>query len=174
MAEQRRRIDIPLADFLANPISDVPKIAGTAVYLTSDPTIVPSALFHNLKHYRVMHERTVFLNVVNEDVPWIAESERVKIERLTATVFSVSLRFGFREDPDVPTALQGDAALLLQLDPMSTTYFIARSMIVDGAGAMPAWRAGLFSWMTRQSESAASYFRLPANQVVELGTQVML
>ena len=174
VAEQRRRIDIPLADFLANPMSDVPKIAGTAVYLTSDPTIVPSALFHNLKHYRVMHERTVFLNVVNEDVPWIAEAERVKIERLTATVFSVSLRFGFREDPDVPTALQGDAALLLQLDPMSTTYFIARSMIVDGAGAMPAWRAGLFSWMTRQSESAASYFRLPANQVVELGTQVML
>jgi KUP system potassium uptake protein len=152
----------------------VPRVAGTAIYLTSDPGIVPSALFHNLKHYRVMHERTVFLNVLNEDVPWIADAERISVCELAPSIYSVAVRFGFREEPDVPAALEGEAARVLDLEPMLTTFFVARSMIVDGPGELPSWRAGLYSWMTRQSESAASYFRLPANQVVELGTQVML
>ena len=174
VAEQRRRIDIPMADFLANPMSDVPRVAGTAVYLTSDPSMVPSALFHNLKHYRVMHERTVFLNVVNEDVPWVDEVRRVQVQEPVAGVFAVAIHFGFREEPDVPMALRGLTAAGLGLDAIDTTYFVARSLIVEGNGGLSGWRAGLFSWMTRQSESAASYFRLPANQVVELGTQVML
>ncbi|HET6718085.1 MAG TPA: potassium transporter Kup [Rhodocyclaceae bacterium] len=174
VAEQRRRIDIALPDFIASPGADVPRVAGTAIYLTSDPAIVPSALFHNLKHYRVMHENTVFLNVVNEDVPWIADAERTTVTELAPSIFSVAMRFGFREEPDVPAALASAASQGLDLEPMLTTFFVARSMIVDGPGELPSWRAGLYSWMTRQSESAASYFRLPANQVVELGTQVML
>lgn len=174
VAVQRRRIDIAMKDFIAAPMQDVPRVSGTAVYLTSDPDIVPSALFHNLKHYRVMHERTVFLNVVNEDVPWVASAERVCVRQLATEIWAVSLHFGFREEPDVPEALHAALAARLRLEEASTTYFVARSMIVEGAGCMPRWRAGLFGWMTRQSESAASYFRLPANQVVELGTQVML
>lgn len=174
VAEQRRRIDIPMADFIAHPMLDVPRVPGTAVYLTSDPTIVPSALFHNLKHYQVMHERIVFLNVVNEEVPWVPEEQRIRLRQLTPEIASVALHFGFREDPDVPEALRNQLAASLQLDAANTTYFVARSMVVEGSGCLPSWRAGLFGWMTRQSESAASYFRLPANQVVELGTQVLL
>lgn len=174
VAEQRRRIDIPMPDFIANPVPEVPRVAGTAVYLTSDPAIVPSALYHNLKHFKVMHERTVFLNVVNKDVPWIAEAERISVRELAPSIYSVALSFGFREDPDVPAALEGAAAKGLVLQPMLTTFFIARSMIADSPGEIPTWRLALFSWMTRQSESAASYFHLPANRVVELGTQVML
>ena len=174
VAEQRRRIDIPMRDFLEHSAPDVPRVEGTAVYLTSDPEIVPSALFHNLKHFKVMHERTVFLNVVNEDLPWIAREQRIEITQLKPDVFAVAARFGFREEPDVPAALELAAARGLIIEPMLTTYFVARSMIVDGPGELPRWRCALFSWMTRQSESAASYFRLPANRVVELGTQVML
>lgn len=174
VAEQRRRIDIPMANFIAHPMLDVPRVPGTAVYLTSDPTIVPSALFHNLKHYQVMHERIVFLNVVNEEVPWVKEEQRVRLRQLTPEIASVALHFGFREDPDVPEALRSRLADSMQLDAANTTYFVARSMVVEGSGCLPSWRAGLFGWMTRQSESAASYFRLPANQVVELGTQVLL
>ena len=174
VSDQRRRIDIPMPDFVANPAHDVPRVPGTAVYLTSDPTLVPSALFHNLKHFKVMHERTIFLNVVNEDVPWIDHDRRVVIRQLAPHILAVSLRFGFREEPDVPAALQSPTAAALQLEPMLTTFFVARSTIADGPGGMPAWRCALFSWMTRQSESAASYFRLPPNRVVELGTQVML
>lgn len=174
VAEQRRRIDIPMSDFVASPAPEVPRVPGTAVYLTSDPSIVPSALFHNLKHFKVMHERTLFLNVINEELPWIDEAERTRIHALAPEIYAVSVRFGFREEPDVPAALASTAHRELVLEPMLTTYFIARSMIVDGPGELPAWRCALFSWMTRQSESAASYFRLPPNQVVELGTQVLL
>jgi KUP system potassium uptake protein len=174
VAEQRRRIDIPMQDFVNHAAPDAPQVEGTAVYLTSDPEIVPSALFHNLKHFKVMHQRTVFLNVVNEDIPRVADSERVRIVELKPDLFAVAAHFGFREEPDVPAALVLAARHGLLVEPMDTTYFVARSMIVDGPGEMPRWRCALFSWMTRQSESAASYFRLPANRVVELGTQVML
>ena len=177
VAEQRRRIDIPLADFIANPISDVPRVPGTAVYLTSDPTLVPSALFHNLKHYRVMHERIVFLNVVNEEVPYVELARRVQAHEAAPGIHVVALHFGFREEPDVPTALASPALAALGIGGLDTTFFIARSLVTEGNGAsgqMPGWRTALFGWMSRQSESAAAYFRLPANQVVELGTRVML
>ena len=174
VAAQRRKIDIPMGDFLAGPQPDVPRVPGTAVYLTSDPSIVPSALFHNLKHFKVMHARTAFLNVVNEDVPRIEPEHRMQVAELASGVFSITLRFGFREEPDISAALADAAQHGIELDPMTTTYFVARSTIVDGPGELAAWRCAIYSWMTRQSESAASYYNLPPNRVVELGTQVML
>jgi len=174
VADQRRKIDIPMDDFIHSPRPDVPLVMGTAVYLTSDPTIVPSALFHNLKHYKVMHQQTVFLHVLNDNAPYIHDDERLEVEELEPGVWRVSVRFGFREDPDIPQALQLLKHTTLSLEPMSTTFFVARSTIVDGPGALPAWRCALYAWMTRQAEGAATYYSLPANQVVELGTQVML
>ena len=174
LARQREQIDVPLDGFVKGPPPDVPRVPGTAVYLTSEPSLVPSALFHNLKHYKVMHERTVFLHVVNEDVPRVADGERVHVTRLAPGLYNVDARFGFREEPDVPAALALAAAQGLDLEPMTTTFFVARSSIVDGPGKLPRWRCNLFAWMVRQSEGAASHFRLPGNQVVELGTQVML
>jgi KUP system potassium uptake protein len=174
VADQRRRIDIPMADFVGSPMPDVPRVFGNAVYLTSDPSIVPSALFHNLKHFKVMHERTIFLHVMNDNVPYIRDAERLSVTDLGRGLYDINLHFGFREEPDIPRAL----ALLnhpgLSLEPMATTFFVARSTVVDGPGNLPAWRCALYSWMTRQAEGAATYYRLPANQVVELGTQVML
>jgi KUP system potassium uptake protein len=174
VAVQRRMIDIPMQAFLSGPIPDVPHVPGTAVYLTSDPTLVPSALFHNLKHYKVMHETTVFLNVLNEEIPHIDAMQRIQVTELAPGMYSVSLRFGFREEPDVPLALQGLARCGLDLEPMRTTFFVARSTVVEGPGGLPHWRRALYTWMTRQAEGASTYFRLPPNQVVEIGTQVML
>lgn len=174
VAEQRRKIDIPLNDFLTGPQPNVPCVAGTAVYLTSDPTLVPSALFHNLKHFKVMHERTIFLNVVNEDVPRIDPAQRMQVNELAAGIYSIAVHFGFREEPDLTRALESAADFGIELDAMTTTFFVARSTVIDGPGGLSAWRCGLYAWMTRQSEGAASYFNLPPNRVVELGTQVML
>lgn len=180
VAQQRRRIDIPMADFVSGPAPDVHHVPGSAVYLTSDPAIVPSALFHNLKHYKVMHDVTVFLHVLNEDVPRVPDARRLDVAQLMDGVWQISVRFGFREEPDIPRALALlDVADLHgtarpELQPMATTFFVARSTVVDGPGALSPWRSGLYAWMTRQAESAATYYRLPANQVVELGTQVML
>jgi KUP system potassium uptake protein len=174
VADQRRKLDIPVSSFVSGALPDVPRVAGTAVYLTSDTTLVPSALFHTLKHYKVLHERVIFLHVVNEEIPYIAADERLHINELASGIYRVDVRFGFREEPDIPEALSLGSKLGLEIEAMSTSYFVARSVIVDGPGALPRWRCNLFSWLTRQSEGAAAYYRLPANQVVELGTQVML
>ena len=174
VAEQRRKLDIPMAAFLSSTHPEIPRVAGTAVYLTADPTMVPSALFHNLKHFKVLHERTLFLHVVTADVPYIERAQRLKVTQIAPGMYDVALHFGFRQEVDIPQVLQGLGEHGLELEPMSTTYFVARSSVVDGPGGMPAWRCALFSWMTRQSEGATSFFNLPANQVVELGTKVML
>ena len=118
VAEQRRQIDLPMDGFLAAPQPDAPRVSGTAVYLTSDPSIVPSALFHNLKHCKVMHEQTVFLCVVNEDVPYVADADRIRLTRLAPSIFRLDVRFGFREEPDLPPVLARVGALGLDLDPM--------------------------------------------------------
>ncbi|HEX5371653.1 MAG TPA: potassium transporter Kup [Aquabacterium sp.] len=174
VAEQRRKIDIPMADFIEGPRPDVPRVPGCAVYLTSDASIVPSALFHNLKHYKVMHQDTVFLHVINDNIPYVSDQARCTLQTATPGIYHLTVRFGFREEPDIPGALALAPRTGPAWDAMSTTYFVARSTIVDGPGAMPAWQCALYSWMTRQAEGAATYYRLPANQVVELGTQVML
>ena len=147
-------------------------MSGTAVYLTSDPTLVPSALFHNLKHYKVMHATTVFLHVITDDMPYAVE--RFEAKTLAPSVYRLELHFGFREEPDIPESLRTARISGLVFDSMTTSYFVARALIVDGPGEMPRWRCALFAWMTRQAESAATYFSLPANSVVELGTQVLL
>jgi KUP system potassium uptake protein len=174
IAEQRRKLDIPMSAFIAGSQPDVPRVPGTAVYLTGDPSMVPSALFHNLKHFKVLHEQTLFLHVVTVDVPYIDEEQRLKVTQLAPGMYDIALHFGFRQEVDIPAAMEGLAAHGMEIEPMSTTYFIARSSVVDGPGGMSSWRCALFSWMTRQSEGAASFFNLPANQVVELGTKVML
>jgi KUP system potassium uptake protein len=174
VAEQRRKLDIPMESFISGTQPDVPRVPGTAVYLTADPHTVPSALFHNLKHFKVLHEQTLFLHVVTKDVPYIEPEQRLKVSQIAPGMYNVALHFGFRQEVDIPKALSGLGAQGVELDSMNTTFFVARSNVVDGLGGMPSWRCALFSWMTRQSEGAASFFNLPANQVVELGTKVVL
>jgi len=174
MAAERNAIEIPMADFLRMQLDDITRVAGTAVYLTSDPALVPNALFHNLKHYKVLHERVVFLNVLAPDAPYVDDASRLRLEVLAPQIYRVSIAFGFREEPNVPEALLGLPSHGLTLAPMETTFFCARTTIVDGPGKLPHWQSALFGWMTRQSESVALHFRLPPNRVVELGTQVVL
>ena len=171
---QRSKLDLPVAGFASSMFKDVPRVSGTAVYLSSDPSLVPSALFHNLKHYHVLHERIILLNVQTDEVPYVNESHRLAVVASAPGLWSIRMHFGFREMPDVPAALAWAAEAGLDIDPMDTTYFIARSVIQDGPGGMTRWRCALYAWMTRQAEGAGSYFNLPPNRVVELGTQVLL
>ncbi|MDD2686671.1 MAG: potassium transporter Kup [Gallionella sp.] len=174
VAKQRQKMDIPMEVFVSSTHLDVPRVSGTAIYLTADPKFVPSALFHNLKHFKVLHEQTLFVHVVTEDVPHIAKQDRLEVRKLAPGMYEVALYFGFRQEIDIPFELKGLAKRGVNYEAMSATYFIARSNVVDGPGGLPSWRSALFSWMTRQSEGAASFFNLPPNQVVELGTKVVL
>lgn len=174
MSTARRKIDVNMADFLRTGVYDAKRVPGTAVYLTSDPELVPSALFHSLKHFKVMHEQIVFLHIVTADIPHVSDSQRLDVHPLAEQVYAVTVRFGFREEPDVMSALARSEEWGVNLKPMQTTFFVARANVSDGPGGLPGWQTGLFGWMSRQSDSAASYYRLPANAVVELGTQVIL
>ena len=171
---QRSKLDLPVAGFASSMLKEVPRVSGTAVYLSSDPLLVPSALFHNLKHYHVLHERIILLHVLTEEVPYFNDSHRLAVIATGPGLWSIRMHFGFREMPDVPAALAWAGEVGLEIEPMETTYFIARSVVQDAPGGMTRWRCSLYAWMTRQAEGAGSHFNLPPNRVVELGTQVLL
>ena len=111
-----------MEDFLTGPQPEVPRVPGAAVYLTSDATIVPSALFHNLKNYKVMHRDTVFLHVVNENSPYVSPQARTTLEQTAPGVYDLTARFGFREEPDIPTALAEKPLEGPSLAPMATSF----------------------------------------------------
>ncbi len=174
VARQRSAIDLPVQGIAASVLQGIPRVPGTAVYLASDRNLVPSALFHNLKHYHVLHEQLILVHVRTEEVPYVEAGGRLQLDRSEPGLLRIDVRFGFREEPDLPAALASAASQGVGIDPMTTTYFIARSVVQDGPGELSAWRCALYAWMTRQAEGAAAYFRLPPNRVVELGTQVLL
>jgi KUP system potassium uptake protein len=153
--------------------SERPRAARTAIYPVSNPQLVPPALLHNLKHYQVLHERNVVLTVTFCDRPYVPDSERLQLEALVPGFWRLTLTYGFMDQPDVPAALQLCDAKGLHTEPAETSYFLSRETLVPRAG-MTHWREALFATMSRNASSAADYFRLPGNAVVELGTKVQL
>lgn len=173
VSQQRRKLNMTLNKFVSDIYPSLTRISGTAVYLSSSAGLVPSRLVYNLKHYKVIHEQIIILHVDNEEVPYVAEDERLKVVGLAPGIYTVAIRFGFREEPDLNQALRHTARYQLQL-PEDTIFFVARTSLVSCEGVLTPWRCNLFAWMMRQSESAATYFRLAPTQVVEVGTQVSL
>ena len=165
------RIDSFLPGLMLAPPVRVP---GTAVFLTADPTVVPHALMHNLKHNKVLHERNVFLHVETLPVPYAMASQRLKIEPVGDEFYRIHVRFGFMETPDVPLALMRSCDHGgVYFDPMDTTFFASRETIVSSANrGMPIWRDKLFAFMHRNAAPATNFFRIPGNRLVELGAQV--
>ena len=156
-------------------VADVPRVPGTAVFLTTNLDNVPHAVLHSLKHYKALHQRTVFVSVNILDVPRLTESRRVEVVRLLNDFWQVKVFYGFMEQPKLPEALALCAEDGLSLDPMDTSYFLGRETLIAQLNSeMPLWREKIFVAMFRNAGSAASFFALPANRVVELGTQVVL
>ena len=172
---QLRAGTAPLPQFLSSLFLSPPqRVPGTAVFLTSTPDATPNALLHSLKHYKVMHDRNVFLTVEFLDAPWIEDDERVACDRLTHDCWRVTARYGFMEEPDVGLALERCGAAGLQVEPMEISYFLSREKIIAGSGddGMARWRDRLFVAMARNAGSVSDFFNVPANRVVELGSRV--
>jgi KUP system potassium uptake protein len=166
---------VPLRSFLESLFRNPPqRIAGTAVFLTALPDITPNSLLHSLKHYKVLHERVVFLTVEFLEVPTVSREERATIERLDADCYRLYARFGFMDRPDAIEALEAARAKGLALDLMDTSFFLSRERIIPAAGdgGMVLWRERLFAAMARNAGNIADYFNIPTNRVVELGTRV--
>ena len=171
-----RRIEVPLADLIKSLEKRPPHIVkGTAVFLTSDPSFVPTALMHNLKHNKVLHEHNVILTIETAQTPRVDLSERVKMEKISEKFSTVRLRFGFMESPNVPKALVIARKLGWQFDIMATSFFVSRRSLKPSAqSGMPLWQDHLFIAMSRSANDATDYFQIPTGRVVEVGTQVTI
>ena len=164
---------MPLSVFIASAAQSVHRVRGTSAFLSASADTMPSALLHNLKHNQVLHERVILLTVQVEEVPFIAPEERARVESLGDGFYRIMLHYGFSEDVDVPRDLQGVETCGEPIRMMSTSFFLGRQKIIaTKRGGMALWRERLFAWMTKSSESAMEYFKLPTNRVVELGSQI--
>ncbi|MES2414193.1 MAG: potassium transporter Kup [Pseudomonadota bacterium] len=175
LLNQKLRADgIDLSSFLeAVFISPPARVEGTAVFLTAEAGTVPNALLHNLKHNKVLHEQNLFVTVRNHEIPWIGMNKRLEIEALGHDCWQVTVHYGFKNDLDLPKALQQIKGRGCELEAMTTSYFLSRDVVVPtiGSGMMP-WREKLFAQMHHNAGDAADFLNLPNNSVVELGSKI--
>jgi KUP system potassium uptake protein len=163
----------PFIESLSN--SGANRAFRTAVYAVANPDTVPQALLHNLKHNQVLHETNLILTVKFEEIPWVAESDRITLQQLAPAFWRVSLHYGFMDQPDVPKALSQCEAKGLRIPTFETSYFLSRETVVPTPGAgMAHWRERMFATMSRNAGGVAEFFCLPDNAVVELGTRVQI
>jgi KUP system potassium uptake protein len=151
------------------------RVKGTAIFMAGNPQGTPLALLHNLKHNKVLHERIILLTLVTLEAPHVAPGERIQVEPLTEGFWRVIVQVGFMEKPDVPSILElcGTHGLPIKLE--DTTFFLSRETIrATKLPGMAVWRERLFAFLSRNAQSATTFFNLPANRVVELGMQVEL
>ena len=176
LLEQLRTSSIPLGTLLESLFLAPPqRVPGTAVFLTSTPDATPHALLHSLKHYKVLHERNIFLTVQFRDVPWIRFEDRVHCERLGHECWRVVVQYGFMNQPDVGAALELCGPFGLQVDPQQVSYFLSREKIAPSGGhkgRLARLQDGVFAAMARNAGSVTDFFNIPTNRVVELGTRV--
>jgi KUP system potassium uptake protein len=174
--DKTRRTEVPLDTLLRSIEKKPPPIVpGTAVFLTSDPDFAPTALLHNLKHNKVLHENNVILTIETADTPRVGEEERVRITPVSQHFRKVVLRFGYMESPNVPKALAVARKLGWQFDIMSTSFFLSRRALKPAAqSGMPRWQDRLFIGLARTANDATDYFQIPTGRVVEIGTQVTI
>lgn len=154
-------------------MDEVPRVAGTAIFLTPSGEGAPSALLHNVKHNHVLHERNILLTVIIEDKPYVSRGNRLLIDDLGKNYFRIKVFFGFMETPDLPAALELCAPLGLTFDMMDTSFFISRAMIViSPTPGMMKWRERLFVSLSKNAMNAADFFQIPTNRVIEMGTRI--
>ena len=165
-------------DGLAKLISQHPpaRVKGTAVYLTANPDVTPSALLHNLKHNQVLHAQNLITTVRTASVPHVADTERRTLERINDDFSRVTLRYGFMDTPNVPYDLGLDVKSANSIaDPMTTSFFIGRNTLRASANeGLPLWQDGILIFLQRNASDPTDFFQIPANRVVELGVQVVV
>jgi KUP system potassium uptake protein len=174
MSESLRNASVDLKSFLESVfISPPTRVPGTAVFLVSDEGLTPNALLHNLKHNKVLHERNLFVTVKHHEVPWIRDGARCQMTMLDNDCWQVRLNFGFKDEPDVPAALETMRAQGCSVEDMDTSYFLSRDNVIPTFGSgMADWREKLIAGTHRNASAAADFLRLPTNCVVELGSKV--
>jgi KUP system potassium uptake protein len=176
LSERLREVTLPVQTLLADVERRSPiRVRGTAVYMDRLPDGVPPALFHNLKHNKILHERIVFMTVLVDDVPTVSERERHRTTKIGFGFYRLALHYGFMESIDIPAALKRIKLDGKGFEEHDTTYFLGReTLIASKRPGMALWRERLFAWMSRTEGRATSFFQIPPGRVVELGIQIEL
>ncbi len=176
LLDRWKQDSLPLTSFLNRlPQSRTVRVPGMAIFMTGNSDYVPGALLHNLKHNKVLHERVLFVTVINEDTPSVAADERSTVTQLAEGIHRVIIRYGFMESPNLPRDLAALNVEGLDFDPLQASYFLGRETLVAAARPkMPIWRLWLFLVMARNAISATEFFRIPTDRVVELGVRVAI
>jgi KUP system potassium uptake protein len=181
LAEQMRAAGLPLDLFLSDIVGhDVPRVPGTAVFMTGNVGSVPHVLLHHLKHNKMLHARVVLVSIASEEIPVVREADRATVRDLGRGFHQVVARYGFMETPDVPAMLaslarRGAHAAALRFTPMDTTYYLGReTLLPTGPAPIATWRKRLFIGLARNASTASAFFGLPPNRVVEMGSQIQL
>jgi KUP system potassium uptake protein len=174
LIHKTRKTEVPLETLLRSLEKKPPHIVpGTAVFLTSDPEFAPTALLHNFKHNKIMHEQNVILTIITADTPRVREEDRVTISRVSPHFSRVTLKFGYMETPHVPKALAIARKKGWQFDIMSTSFFLSRRSLKPAShSGMPPWQDRLFIALARSASDASEFFQIPTGRVVEVGTQI--
>ncbi|BBE33698.1 potassium transporter Kup [Sphingosinicella microcystinivorans] len=173
MRQRMQEAAMPMEIFVKSAVGSATRVPGTAIFMSSEPTGVPHALLHNMKHNKVLHERVIVLTVAIEDIPYVETCDVVETQDLGQGFYRMKLRYGFMQETDIPKALSPVNACGPKFDMMQTSFFLSRqTLIAAPKPGMALWREKLFAWMLRNAATAMEFFKLPTNRVVELGSQV--
>ncbi len=175
MRERMSEVSLPIEIFAKSAKNSATRVPGTAIFMASSTGGVPSALLHNIKHNKVLHERVVILTIQIAEIPYVDPETRCEYHDLGDGFFRAVLHYGFMEETDVPLGLKKMDRCGGEFDMMQTSFFLSRQTLLpsDDPG-MPIWREKIFAWMLRNAATAMEFFRLPTNRVVELGSQVRI
>ena len=175
MRDRMGEVALPIEIFAKSAQNSATRVPGTAIFMASSTAGVPSALLHNIKHNKVLHERVVILTVEIQDVPYVDPEQRCEFKEIGSGFYRAVLHYGFMDETNVPEGLKSMSRCGGKFDMMETSFFLSRQTLLPSEKpGMPIWREKIFAWMLRNSASAMQFFRLPTNRVVELGSQVRI
>ncbi len=173
MRENMAEAAMPIEIFTKSAKNSAARVPGTAIFMASNSVGVPSALLHNIKHNKVIHERVVVLTVNIKDVPYVEFEDRIEVRDLGDGFYRLILNYGFMQETDVPAALKKVKQCGMDFDMMTTSFFLSRQTLLPSEKPkMMIWREKIFAWMLRNAATAMEFFKLPSNRVVELGSQM--
>jgi KUP system potassium uptake protein len=175
LMEKLQEEAMPIAEFLANLAENPPvRVPGTAVFMTGSRSGAPMALLNNLKHNKVLHQTVIIITVLTEPVPRVAPEKRREVQKLGDSLFRITLHYGFKETPNIPRVLKSSSREF-DIELADTTFFLSRETLIPApTSKMALWRLKLYIGMARNTSSAASYFRIPSERLIELGTQMVI
>jgi KUP system potassium uptake protein len=172
LAETKLPMDMFIADVAKQKL---PRVPGTAVFMSVSPKGIPVTLLHHMKHNHMLHEYVVLLSVTSTDSPIVPAKNRIKVEKLGESFYRVMASYGFMQSPNVPEIMKMAASHGIEAEPLKTTYYLGReTLLTGGRTRMMNWRKILFIFMAKNAGNPTTYFKLPPNRVVELGTQITL